>query len=111
MAQLRQEYEAFQARDAEVIILGPDDAAAFRAYWQENDLPFIGLPDPRHQVLKRYGQEIRLFKLGRMPAQLIIDKQGAARYVHYGKSMSDIPESDEMLAILDELQAEEAVKK
>lgn len=106
MAQLRHEYEAFQARDAEVIVLGPDDAAAFRAYWAENDLPFVGLPDPQYQVLKRYGQEIRLFKMGRMPAQLIVDKQGVARFVHYGKSMTDIPESADMLSILDELQTE-----
>ena len=42
-----------------------------------------GLPDPKHSVLKRYGQEIKLFKLGRMPAQVIVDKQGQARYAHY----------------------------
>lgn len=107
MAQLRQEYEAFRKRDAEVVVLGPDNAEAFRGYWKENDLPFVGVPDPRSQVLKLYGQEIRLFKLGRMPAQVIIDKQGIARFVHYGKSMSDIPDSADMLAVLDELQEEE----
>jgi peroxiredoxin Q/BCP len=31
-------------------------------------LPFIGLPDPGHRVLKLYGQEMKLFKLGRLPA-------------------------------------------
>jgi peroxiredoxin Q/BCP len=57
-------------------------------------------------VLKRYGQEVKLFKLGRMPAQVIVDKQGQARYVHYGHSMSDIPPNDELLAILERLRVE-----
>ena len=100
MAQLRQGYEKFQTEDTVIIVVGPENAAAFARYWEENDLPFIGLPDPKHSVLKRYGQDVNLFKLGRMPAQVIIDKQGVARYVHYGHSMSDIPANEELLAIL-----------
>jgi len=68
-------------------------------------LPFTGLPDPNHSVLKKYGQEIKLFKFGRMPAQMLIDKQGIARFVHYGKSMSDIPATDEIVAMLDEIKS------
>lgn len=103
MAQLRQEYDRFVARGAEVIVVGPDGPQQFRDYWQENDLPFVGLPDPSHSVLKRYGQQVNLFKLGRMPAQAIVDRQGVVRWVHYGSSMSDIPASDELLALLDRL--------
>lgn len=108
MAQLRQDYDQFQARRAEVVVVGPENAAAFKAYWRLHQLPFIGLPDPRHQVLRLYGQEVNLFKLGRMPAQVIIDKDGVARYVHYGHSMSDIPENREILSLLDELQTVQA---
>ena len=86
-----------------MIVVGPEDAQAFASYWQEHGLPFIGLPDPKASVLKLYGQEVNLFKLGRMPAQVIVDKAGVARYVHYGHSMSDIPENAELLSILDEL--------
>ena len=103
MAQLRQEYDRFEENDTEVIVVGPDDAEDFREYWAENDLPFIGLPDPKHSVLKLYGQEIKLFKFGRMPAQVVVDKEGIARFVHYGHSMSDIPPNDELLALLDQL--------
>ena len=70
-----------------------------------HNLPFIGLPDPKASVLKRFGQEIKLFKLGRMPAQVIVDKAGIARFVHYGHSMSDIPKNSELLEILDQLNA------
>ena len=107
MAQLRQDYAQFQARQAEVIAVGPEDAESFAAYWRENEMPFVGLPDPKSSVLKLYGQEVNLFKLGRMPAQVMVDKQGVARYVHYGHSMSDIPENEELLGLLDELNAEE----
>jgi len=103
MAQLRQEYDKFTAQDTEIVVVGPDNAKAFSEYWRKNDLPFIGLPDPTHTVLKRYGQEVNLFKLGRMPAQVIIDKTGLARFVHYGHSMSDIPKNTEVLELLDQL--------
>lgn len=105
MAQLRDDYDRFRERSAQVVVVGPEDADAFRTYWEKEKLPFIGLPDPDHKVLKLFGQEVRLFKFGRMPAQVIVDRHGIARYVHYGHSMSDIPTNQELLAILDELNA------
>ena len=105
MAQLRQDYQEFVKRQAQVIVVGPEDAKAFAAYWQQHDLPFVGLPDPKASVLKLYGQEVNLFKLGRMPAQVLIDKPGIARFVHYGHDMSDIPENQEVLALADEINA------
>jgi peroxiredoxin len=106
MAQLRQDYDQYVARDTVILVVGPENQAAFQRYWEEHSLPFIGLPNPDHSVLKLFGQEVNLFKLGRMPAQVIIDKKGIARYVHYGKSMSDIPENTALLAILDKLNGE-----
>lgn len=100
MAQLRQDYNKFTALEAEIVAIGPENASAFSEYWQKNDLPFIGLPDPNHTVLKLYGQEINLFKFGRMPAQVTVDKNGIARFVHYGRDMSDIPKNEEVLALL-----------
>jgi peroxiredoxin len=105
MAQLRQDYGEFVQRDTEVVVVGPESAGVFAAYWAREELPFVGLPDPEYSVLKLYGQEVNLFKLGRMPAQVIVDKQGQARYVHYGHAMSDIPDDGELLALLDELNA------
>jgi peroxiredoxin len=106
MAQLRQDYLKFQAENTTILVVGPEDDQAFARYWQENDLPFIGLPDPKHSVLKLYGQEVKIFKFGRMPAMIIIDQQGAVRFVHYGHSMSDIPENGDVLATLRALNTE-----
>ena len=104
MAQLRRDFEKFEAENTVILVVGPENSAAFAKYWEENNLPFIGLPDPKHSVLKLFGQEVKLFKLGRMPAQVIIDKEGIARYAHYGHSMSNIPENEELLEILSDLQ-------
>lgn len=90
-------------RQTQVVVAGPEDAKSFSAYFKMHDLPFIGLPDPKASVLKLYGQEVNLFKLGRMPVQVIVDKAGVIRYVHYGQSMSDIPANGEILALLDQL--------
>jgi peroxiredoxin len=106
MAQLRQDYAEFARSEAEVVVIGPEDAGAFAAFWSREKLPFVGLPDPKHSVLKLYGQEVNLFKLGRMPAQVIVDKQGRVRYAHYGHAMSDIPDNGELLALLDRLGTE-----
>jgi len=105
LAQLRLDHSEFIKRQTQVIVVGPENAGSFNTYWRDNDLPFIGLPDPKASVLRCFGQEINLFKLGRMPAQVIVDKAGIARFVHYGHSMSDIPENSELLELLDQLNA------
>ncbi len=107
MAQLRQDFAEFEKRQTVILVAGPEDAEGFKAYWSQHNLPFIGLPDPKASVLKLYGQEVNLFKLGRMPAQVIVDRQGIARYAHYGHSMADIPENSELFEILDELNITE----
>jgi peroxiredoxin len=105
MAQLRQDYQQFVKLDIEILVIGPEKAEAFRDYWIKEDLPFVGLPDPEHVVLKLYGQEVKLFKLGRLPAQMLIDKSGKVRFVHYGHSMADIPSNQEIINLMETLIA------
>jgi peroxiredoxin len=110
MAQLRQDYQRFLDLNTEVIVVGPEGPGSFKTYWNDHRLPFIGLPDPDHTVLSLFGQEINLFKFGRMPAQVVVDKAGFARFVHYGHSMSDIPDDEELLGLLAELNSQELVE-
>ena len=100
MAQLRQDYQRFFKLDTEIVVIGPEDTESFQKYWKKEDLPFIGLPDPKHKILKLYGQEVNLFKLGRMPAQMLIDKSGMLRYVHYGHSMADISLNEDIMNLI-----------
>jgi peroxiredoxin len=105
MAQLRQDYNDFLQREAEVLVVGPEGARTFARIWDEQQLSFVGLPDPRRKVLKLFGQKVNLWKLGRMPAQVVIDKQGIVRFAHYGKSMKDIPSTEILLNYLDGFEA------
>lgn len=107
MAQLCQDHSQFVSRGIAVVVVGPENAQNFSAYWEKENMPFIGLPDPKASVLKLYGQEVNLFKLGRMPAQVLIDKAGIARFVHYGHSMSDIPSNREIFMLVDGFQETE----
>jgi peroxiredoxin len=104
MAQLRQDYAEFEKRQTSILVIGPENAAAFNIYFRENNLPFTGLPDPTHTVLKTYGQEIKLFKFGRMPAQALVDRTGTVRFIHYGHDMTDIPQNSQMLALIDSMK-------
>lgn len=107
MAQLRQDYSEFTRRGAEIIALGPDGPRAFQRFWQDENMPFIGLADIQSKVASLFYQEVNLFKLGRMPAMFVVDKNGCIRYKHYAESMSDIPDNREILDVLDELRQEE----
>ena len=98
---MRQKHQQFVDRNIGVVVIGADSAASFRGYWSKERMPFPGLPDPGGQVLASLGQEVNLLRLGRMPAQLVVDRSGAIRFAHYGASMSDIPAPDAVLAWFD----------
>ena len=103
MMQLHQDYDKFVESETEIVAIGPENSSAFKSYWEENGLKFHGIPDESHSVLKLYGQKVNIFKLGRMPAQMLVDKDGVLRYVHYGHSMKDIPENAEILNLIKNL--------
>lgn len=100
MMQLHQDYNKFFELDTEIIAIGPDSNADFRKFWEEHGLEFIGIGDEKQRILKLYDQKISLLKLGRMPAQMIIDKNGILKFIHYGNSMKDIPENSEIIKII-----------
>ena len=102
---MRDGYDQFTSRGAEILAVGPNDRATFERYWARERIPFIGLPDPDHGVARTYRQEVNLFKLGRMPLNCVVDANGYIRFAHYGASMRDIPLNEELLHVIDELKA------
>jgi peroxiredoxin Q/BCP len=104
LARLRDHYDDFLSHGAEIIAVGPNDLDAFQQFWRKENIPFIGLPDPAHEVARLYRQEVNIFKLGRMPLNCIVDTHGRIRYIHYGASMSDIPDNETFLRVIDELK-------
>lgn len=103
---MRQDYAQFVQRETEIIVVAPDDRATLAQYWEQEQLPFPGLADPNHTVANLYRQEVNLLKLGRMPALLIVDKEGRVRFQRYGSAMSDIVPNDQVLKLLDKLDRE-----
>lgn len=102
---MREGYQEFTRRGIEIVAVGPDTPAAFKKYWIDQKIPFIGLPDPDHSVARKYRQEVNLFKLGRMPLNCVVDAKGYVRFAHYGKSMSDIPSNEKFVQVIDQLNA------
>lgn len=103
MARLRDDYASFTRRGAEILAIGPNPREEFIRYWHDNRIPFPGLPDPEHRVAALYRQEVKLFRLGRMPLVCVTDLRGDIRHVHYGVSMSDIPSNEALLRVIDGL--------
>jgi peroxiredoxin len=108
MEQLRQNYQQFMDSGTEIIAIGPENDKAFKEWWDEHQMPFTGVADPKHVIADTYGQQVKLIKLGRMPASILVDKHGHIRYTHFGESMADIPETDEMMSLIDGLNKEAA---
>lgn len=98
---MRDNYQEFVKRGVEILILGPDGPRAFKRYWEEEKMPFPGCADIGSKVADTYQQEVNIFKLGRMPVEIIIDRTGIIRYIHYGESMSDIPQIQQFLDVID----------
>jgi len=109
MAQLRQDYDKFQEREAEILVVGPENQHQFQNYWQGNNLPYIGLPDPENRVADLYGQQVKILRMGRLPALVVIDKKGRIRFRNIGDQMYDIPSNKHILSILDRINAEQLV--
>ncbi len=107
MAQLRQDYDEFSRIGAEIIALGPDGPRAYQRFWELENMPFVGVPDIKSRIADKYYQEVNLLKLGRMPAVFVIDKNGMIRYKHYASSMSDIPDNNEILKVIEEIGEEQ----
>jgi len=97
---LRQDYQNFAKFNTEIIVVGSEKSEPFQKYWEKEKFPFIGLPDPEHIIQQLYGQEVKPLKLGRMPAQVLVDKHGKVQYAHYGDSMADIPSNNDILNLI-----------
>ena|SRR6266540_6335991 len=102
---MRDHYSDFTSRGAEIMSVGPDGTGPFQQYWKKEKIPYIGLPDPEKKVLHLYKQEINIFKLGRMPLNCVVDIKGRIRYAHFGSNMTDIPDNEMFIHVIDQINA------
>ena len=99
-AHLRKDYDKFQALDGylyPILADNEDNAKKMEAKYSRKYPIFF---DKKKKVPKMLKQQVRWRKLGRMPGLLIIDKNGIIQYAYYSDNMHDIPENEELLKIL-----------
>lgn len=100
---MRDRYEEFRARGAEVLAIAPDTLENAEAYFRGNDIPFPCLADPERRVFREYDVKSSIVSLGQRPGLFIIDKDGIVRFAYQGFQQWEIPSIDETLRQLDAL--------
>ncbi len=100
---MRDSFEEFQKRDAQVLVIAPDSAKHAQAYFQRNDIPFPCLTDPERRAYSLYDVKSALVSLGQRPGLFIIDKESIVRYAYLGWQQWEIPSIEETLRQLDAL--------
>ena len=104
MARLARDYEKFQELNAELYPITADvlkNAEKLDTKYGRGKFPVYY--DQSKNVPKLLHQEWKLLKLGRMPAMLVVDKEGIIQWAHYSSSMKDIPKNEVVLKILADL--------
>lgn len=104
---MRDDQDAFRSLGAQIVVVTRHDGEEMQKYWQKQKLSFLGVPDPEGTLTSVYGQQWRLFKLGRMPAQFVIDCEGMIVFAHHASGMSDIPANSRMLELMRKLDCPE----
>jgi peroxiredoxin Q/BCP len=101
---MKKDIEQFTDRQAKIVVIAPHETEKIKAYWEQENISYVGIPDPDGKIGKLYGQEWNLIKLGRMPALFIVDQKGVIVFAQYANNMADIPENGKLFQILEELK-------
>ena len=100
---LGNDYEKFIELNTKLYAILPDDFKNAKNFESNFAKKYPIFYDHKKKVNKMLKQEVKPLKLGRMPALLIIDKQGIIRYAYYSDSMDDIPENEDLFEVLKRL--------
>ena len=107
MAQLRHDYEKFQALNTEGLVMVPNGTHSIAKHTNRYAPPYPVLSDKGSLVARQYRIPIRqvpLLKVAVMTiAVFLIDQSGIVRYAYYPKSYIEEPASEPPLAVLRQL--------
>jgi peroxiredoxin Q/BCP len=86
---IRDSYDAFRERGADVLGISPDDEASHQRFKSKYSLPFPLLADPGHQVAERYGVWVKKDRVGQKSmgikrSTFVIDPEGNVAKALYG---------------------------
>lgn len=100
---MRDQHHLFEAVGAPVAVVVRERAERLREHWAGLRLPFVCVPDPDGRVAAPWGQQWRLLKLGRLPAQFVVARDGRVAFAHYARDMTDIVGNETILGVVNSL--------
>jgi thioredoxin-dependent peroxiredoxin len=102
VAQLRHDYEKFQAANTEMIVIVPNKISTLARFLNENPAPFPILSDPDAPTAQRYGVDTKqaLFLTLFTRTMFLVDRAGVIRYAEYGVNLLSEPDDRKPLAVL-----------
>jgi peroxiredoxin len=107
MAQLRHDYEKFQALNTEVLVMVPNGLRSIEKHISRHNPPHPVLSDKGSLVARQYQIAIRqtpLIKFAVMTITLfVVDRAGSIRYAYYPRSYIEEPANGPVLAVLSQL--------
>lgn len=106
---MRDDYDQFTKRGAEIIGVAPHGPDEVRSLVESIRVPFPVLADENREVFAQYEVESRPWSLGQRPGVYVVDASGMIRWAHVGWQQWDIPTNREVLAILDNLEPTQKV--
>ncbi len=100
MMRLHHDIEKFDKKSIRVIAVCPESVLGIEKFTNKQPMNFDMLSDEKHLIADKYRQQVKILKLGRLPAQIVIDKDQKVVFKHIGSNMKDIVEEDAFLDML-----------
>ena len=101
---LGKEIDKFRQLNAEIYAITADrfeNARRLELRYAKEAFPIYF--DKTHEVVRMLHQEVKIFKLGRLPAVMIVDGGGTIQWTYYGSDLRDIPRNKEIFEVLEKL--------
>ncbi len=99
--QLHKDKHEFEKRSIKVVVICPEKLNNIHKFLSSEFLDLEFVSDPKHILANKYNQQVKILKLGRLPAQIILDKNGKKVFEHFANSMRDIVENHKIFDIVD----------
>ncbi len=90
MVRLHQEIDFFKSKNTNLVVIVPENEASLTKYLNKNSINLNFVSDSTHKIADKYNQAVKLLKLGRMPAQVLLDKNLNVVFEHHANNMKDI---------------------
>jgi len=102
MAQLRHDYQKFQALNTEVLVILPNGPRMIEKHVRSNSTPYPVLSDKGAKIAEQYGIDTKRVVLltAFTPSVFLVDKTGKICYTDYLTSYVKEPDNHEPLTVL-----------